>query len=128
MVSYFALYWAIFMLWILILMFQKNKKLSSHQIKKYSLYLAKIEKLDSPSEQIVQFDKLYHTILKWYGYKGTFWEILKKKPTIITNIQNIWDLHKLRNQIVHDLVDIPEPQLEKQSRLYLKETQRILKK
>jgi len=93
-------------------MFQKKYKLSAQQKQQYKKYLKQTSNITSPSEQIIYLDKLYHKILKWYGYSGTFGEILKSKPKVISNIQNIWELHKLRNQLVHDFSQISEKTLE----------------
>lgn len=128
MVSYFALYWVVFMLGILILILQKKKKLSWVQKNKFYRYLTKIENTSSYSQKIIEYDKLYHNILKAYNYHGNFWDILKKKPKIITDIQVIWDLHKLRNRLVHELSNIPDTQLEKSVKLYHKHILTLLNK
>lgn len=115
------------MLGILLLMFQKKKQLSPADIKKFNLYLTKLSNTASAQQQIVECDKLYHQILKAYGYRGTFGEILKQKPRIISDIQSIWNLHKLRNTLVHELNDFPETLLQKKSKNYQKEISRLLR-
>ncbi|NDK09458.1 hypothetical protein GW846_01620 [Candidatus Gracilibacteria bacterium] len=79
-----------------------KKTISSLSYQKFLSHTKSIEKL-SASEQIVQYDKVYHHILQELGYSGTFGEILKRTPKEITNIQDIWTLHKLRNTLVHEL-------------------------
>ncbi len=71
-------------------------------------------------EQIIDCDKIYHHTLKLLGYTGTFWEILKKEPKEIPNIQEIWNVHKLRNSLVHGLWTPENKILERESQRYLK--------
>jgi len=128
MLSYFALYWVVLMLGILLLMFQKKKKLPVASKKKFFVYLQKIENISSTEQQIIEADKLYHQILKAYGYKWTFWEILKQKPKVISDIQAIWELHKLRNKLVHELGTMDTKMLVRKSKEYQKEINKILGK
>ena len=64
-------------------------------------------------------------ILKRLGYEWSFWEILKQKPRQIKNLQKIWDLHKTRNSLVHDL-EKKSPSLKKEVSDYEKEIKKIL--
>lgn len=79
-----------------------------------------IEKAESVSykEQIIQYDKIYHHTLKKLGYQGSFGEILKRNPREIKNIETIWELHKLRNSLVHELRERDEKILQKQAQRY----------
>lgn len=53
---------------------------------------------------VIETDSLFDNILKKMGYSGeTLGERLKKiTPDILTNIEEIWAAHKIRNNIVHD--------------------------
>ncbi len=81
-----------------------KKKIS---IAKNRYFLKKInetlKKRISLREKIIILDNILHNILLELWYKGTLWEILKKKPEYILNIEKIWELHKLRNTLVHNL-------------------------
>lgn len=77
--------------------------------------------------QIIDLDKLLHHILKASGYTGTFWEILKKEPKVLPNIQKIWTFHKLRNTLVHEFTNHTNTQLLKQADEYSSEITTILK-
>lgn len=57
----------------------------------------------SDKEKIIDYDKLYHKILLKAWYQWTFWDILKSKPKEIQNINKIWNLHKIRNHLVHEI-------------------------
>ena len=62
-----------------------------------------LKKRISLREKIIILDNILHNILLELWYKGTLWEILKNKPEYIFNIEKIWELHKLRNTLVHNL-------------------------
>jgi len=88
------------------------------------------KKIASPSNtsksQIMDYDKLYHNILVEWWYKWSFWEILKKNPKQISNIQKIWELHKMRNKIAHDLNEIDERVMLTKSKEFEKEISNLL--
>jgi ABC-type glycerol-3-phosphate transport system permease component len=54
---------------------------------------------------IIEADSLLDEIIKKIGYKGeNFGERLKSiEPSDFDNIQNVWEAHKIRNRIVHDV-------------------------
>lgn len=103
-----------------------TKSISVSQSKKVSQYLQTTKKYDN-KHQIIELDKIYHTILKELWYQWSFWEILKKQPKEIKNIQQIWDLHKLRNSLVHELKDFDEKLLENKSQEYRNIIEKFLK-
>ena len=85
--------------------------------KQRKVYLNKlfkwISKKISSKEKIIDYDKLYHKILIEMWYNWTFWDILKLEPNEIWNINKVWELHKLRNKLVHDFDLIDEKVLQK---------------
>jgi len=78
-------------------------------------------------EKIIDYDKLYHKILIEMWYSWTFWEILKLEPNEIWNINKVWELHKLRNKLVHDFDSIDEKYLKSKEKEYKNEILFILK-
>lgn len=116
-----AILLSVLIFWItLIFKFSKKKKLSVEQIKTFLKYFRQISKKISPKEQIIDFDKLYHKVLLWLWYKWTFWEILKQYPVEINDIQKVWELHKIRNKLVHDFENQDEKKLIKNAEQYKK--------
>lgn len=87
----------------------------------------KISVKTSSKEKIIDYDKLYHKILLEMWYQWTFWEILKLEPNEIWNINKIWELHKLRNKLVHDFDIIDDKVLNLAEKDYFKEVFFILK-
>ena len=78
-------------------------------------------------EKIIDYDKLYHKILIEMWYDWNFWDILKLEPNEIWNINKVWELHKLRNKLVHDFDLIDEKVLQKAENEYFREILFLLK-
>jgi uncharacterized protein YutE (UPF0331/DUF86 family) len=70
---------------------------------------------------------MYHKILQELGYRGNFGDILKRNPPEIEDTQKIWQLHKLRNTLVHEMIS-PKENLEKLSQEYRKTIEEFLQK
>lgn len=124
--------WGLFLfiifLWIFVfLKFSKKKKLSKYDKKEILKNFKKIKSLYSFKEKMVDYDKLYYFILKKIWYKWSFWEILKSEPKHIKDLNKIWELHKIRNKLVHDFSDISENDLKKKVKEYEKEIEYFLK-
>ncbi len=112
----------------LILKFSKSKKLSLQIKKELQKNFRQIKTSTSSKEKIVDFDKLYHKILIKLWYDWTFWEILKSKPSIISDLNKVWELHKLRNKLVHDFDLMSENILKKKALEYEKLILELFKK
>jgi hypothetical protein len=83
---------------------------------------------DSAKEQIIDYDKLYHKALRDLGYIGNFGDILKLNPKEIEDINSIWELHKLRNKLVHDFDLLADIVLKEKALDYKIEIKRLLKR
>ena len=121
--------WIIIFLALIILFIFRNKKkkLTTSQKKEITRFFNKIKKSKSNKEKIIDFDKLFHKILIELWYKWSFWEILKKEPKEVINLNKIWELHKLRNNLVHQFNNEKDDFLEKKVKEYVKEINLILK-
>jgi len=120
--------WIIIFLALIILFIFRNKKkkLTTSQKKEITRFFNKIKKSKSNKEKIIDFDKLFHKILIELWYKWSFWEILKKEPKEVINLNKIWELHKLRNNLVHQFNNEKDDFLEKKVKEYIKEINLIL--
>ncbi len=114
---YFAFIWS-----------KKSKKLSPEKIKDFEKKLKQINTNISSKEKIIDSDKLYHKILQEAWYNWDFWEILKQKPLIINDLDKIWELHKIRNKLVHDFDQFDERVLLTKSNEFVKEIEKLLNK
>ena len=112
----------------IILKFKKQKKLDWKSKKEILKFFDNIKKGRSSKEQIIDYDKLYHKILNKLWYSWDFGSILKSNPKIIKDINKIWELHKLRNKLVHDFDLLEEKILKKKSLEYEKIISDLLKK
>ncbi len=107
--------------------FSKKKKLPEKQKKEFIRLFKSIKSpSNSDKQKIIDYDKLYHKILLALSYEGGFWEILKKEPNEIWDLDKVWALHKLRNKLVHDFDIISTWQLRKKASEYEKELKHIL--
>ncbi len=113
---------------LLIKFSKKTIKLSKEQKLFFNNNFKKISVSLDKKHQIIDFDKLYHKLLMSIGCKWSFWEILKWKPKEIDNINKIWELHKLRNKLVHDFDLLEEVILNRKAREYKDEFEKLLKR
>lgn len=104
------------------------KKISPQKVVQFRQFQKNISFSDSPKEQILDYDKLYHKILMECGYKWTFWDILKQKPNVIFHLNKVWDLHKIRNKLAHDFDHIDERILQQKAKEYFDEISILIKK
>ncbi len=117
----------ILLIWIFILFkYTKKYKVSKQKIIFFNGQLKKIIGSNSYKEQLIDIDKLYHKILLEAGYKWSFWEILKQKPSQITDLDKIWELHKLRNKLVHEFDFLSDKELWHNTTSYIVEIKKIL--
>ena len=122
-IALFILVFGIF----LIFKFTKKYKIKPEKINFFNKQLKRIIINWGYKEQIIDIDKLYHKILQEAGYNGTFWEILKTEPSEIWNLQKIWELHKLRNKLVHDFDLLSEKILKNKSNEYKIHIEKLIK-
>lgn len=114
--------------WIsIILKFSRKRKLSREDRKYFKKHFNQINIKLSSKERIIDYDKLYHKVLLWLWYEWTFWEILKQYPIEINDIEIVWELHKLRNKLVHDFDLLDERLLKQKANKYKKILSQIIK-
>lgn len=123
---YFILILIIVISLFLFFKFSRKKKLSKEKIKYFKEIKNKNLLLKSEKEKLINSDKIYHKILLELSYNWTFWEILKKRPKEISNINKIWELHKIRNKLVHDFDLFDEKVLFNKNKDYELEINNIL--
>ncbi len=123
-----AFVWIISFWVIVILRHSKKKKLDESKQKELKKLLKNINSIDNnPKQKIIDYDKLYHKILQELGYEGNFWEILKKEPNEIRDLDKVWKLHKLRNKLVHEFDLVTNATLNKKAEEYEREIKVFLK-
>lgn len=129
MYTFIVIFVLIIFIWIfLILKFRKKKyKIAGSKINYFNTQLKRIIANWSYKEQVVDMDKLYHKILIEWWYEWSFWEILKAEPSEIWNLNKIWELHKLRNKLVHEFDVLWENALKHKSNDYKEEIEKLFR-
>lgn len=116
----------ILIIWVtLIFIFSRKRKISNEKKDYFRGELKKILDNWDFSIKIINLDKLYHKILLEMWYSWTFWEILKRKPKEINDLNKIWELHKLRNKLAHEFENIDKNILSKKVGEYKREVERL---
>lgn len=96
----FALLSLGFVLWMTL---RKRTKIPSLQKTHFrDAWNAAIEIKDH-SRRVMEAEKVCDAVLKALGYTGTFAEKLNQAGPRLTNINDIWNAHRLRNRIAHEV-------------------------
>lgn len=99
---------------------QKYIMSKRHEIEK----MAQSDNIYELKHAVIEADKLVDFILKKRGFAGeTFADRLRSAEKKIdqANYQNLWNAHKVRNQIAHDDVEISKGQLIKAIRTLMED-------
>lgn len=107
---------------------RKRRHIAPNRKAFFQSQLKRIIASESYKWQIIDIDKLYHKILLEAGYEWSFWEILKQEPQEILDIDKIWDLHKLRNKLVHEFDLLSQKSMKAHSDAYVFEVKKLLRK
>ncbi|MDD5041682.1 MAG: hypothetical protein PHX87_04740 [Candidatus Peribacteraceae bacterium] len=59
--------------------------------------------LKDPSRRVMEAEKVCDAVLKSLDYTGTFAEKLKQAQARLTHVDDIWNAHRLRNRIAHEV-------------------------
>ncbi|MDD4287857.1 MAG: hypothetical protein PHO20_05120 [Candidatus Peribacteraceae bacterium] len=59
--------------------------------------------IKDPARRVLEAEKVGDAVLKELGYTGTFAEKLQQAGPRLTNIDAIWNAHRLRNRIAHEV-------------------------
>lgn len=80
-----------------------RKKLSSGAARRIRKQWAHVANVDDPARKVLEAEKVLDGVFRELGYEGTFGEKLKKIGPLLQNKQAVWDAHKLRNRIAHEV-------------------------
>ncbi len=112
------IYWSIFILVFIFLVFvfgffalwkrSRRSRFSSEQLQYIKAHWIRIIDAfgDHPGQGVMDADKLLDYALKCYGYDGFLGEKLKKGKGHFSDLNGVWNAHKLRNTLAHELVKI----------------------
>lgn len=57
----------------------------------------------NPNTAIMEADKLLSYVLKLLGYEGSTGAMLKNSGSLFSNLDDVWEAHKMRNKIAHEM-------------------------
>lgn len=106
-----------------------RKKISEKILKKIQTQWKIIEeiKTTNPTKAILDADKLLNIALKETGTNGSVGEQLKKREKNLKNLQEIWEAHKLRNKVAHEIFELKTNETEKALKTFKKTISEIIK-
>jgi hypothetical protein len=93
--------WVLGLLWVLYLLRPRKRKLSPASKARYQAELSSLKTLD-PTLGIIQADRILEQILREKHGDRPLGENLKKYYQDHPCRDELWKLHKLRNQVVHE--------------------------
>jgi len=98
----------LFVLWIFVKR-SRGKNLGTKQMQYIKSHWIRI--IDSfsanPKNAVMDADKLLDYALKCHGFEGSLGEKMKKAGPRFSDLDGIWNAHKLRNRLAHELGDVP---------------------
>ena len=93
---------------------RSKRKLSRGARKKIDTRWEKMLMLDDPVRKLTEADAIFDRVLAKLGYEGTLAEKLKSAGPRFSNLDDVWEAHKLRNRVAHEPgVTVTEKQLMK---------------
>ena len=81
----------------------RRKKLSSFDRKRAEKEWSHVLSINDPSKRLLEAEKVFDSALERMGVHGSFSDKLKASNHRFGNIQSLWNAHKLRNRIAHEL-------------------------
>lgn len=78
-----------------------HRGLSAGKAARIQGMIDRVSQMPSPALQIMEYDKVLDHLLSELGFFGSVGEKLKKAGPRFSNIDAIWNVHKLRNTIAH---------------------------
>ncbi len=112
----------------LVLFLIKKKKITFSQ-KKRQFIMRHLREIESSSdkEKIIELDKILDECLQSKNISGSLGEKMKKYGKQFENENAIWNAHKLRNKLVHEIGFIPtKKESEKAISAFLQEIEKII--
>jgi hypothetical protein len=103
-------WWVIILLVIVIdstilwyVLVHKMKKRIPDAQRKYYLKIWNSLGQKSHKEAIMEADKILDKLLGHRGYAGSLGDKLKQADGVFTDLNSVWEAHKLRNKLAHEL-------------------------
>ncbi|MBI5411575.1 hypothetical protein HZA43_00175 [Candidatus Peregrinibacteria bacterium] len=105
MFNYFVIAFVVFDLFLVIfIVYRRSKRGIASSLRKviHDQWMMIHNETDT-RYAVLQADKLLDIALKAYGYQGSLGDKLKKAEPLFSNIDRVWNAHKVRNRVAHEL-------------------------
>lgn len=87
----------------IVIMLSRPRRLSSHTAQALRHALARAQAEQDVHRRVLDAEKVLDGAMKKLGFTGSFADKLKKAGPRLRNVQAVWDAHKLRNRIAHEV-------------------------
>jgi hypothetical protein len=81
----------------------KRSKISNKDQSNLKKHWRKIQEAGLNNTTVLEGDKVFDHALKLKGFTGSVGEKLKKNKALFSDLNGIWNAHKLRNRIAHEI-------------------------
>ncbi len=88
---------------VYILYRRSRKRFGQGDLHFFATEWTKIRHQQDGKHALMDADKLLNVVLRKRGYAGGVGEQLKKAGKLFTSTDDVWNAHKLRNRIAHEL-------------------------
>lgn len=82
---------------------KQKRRLSASSAKRYRDAWKNVLAIDDEHRQILEAEKIIDSAMKELGYTGTFADKLRRAGPRFRDVQQLWNAHKLRNRIAHEM-------------------------
>lgn len=93
---------AVFFLWF-VWWKSKARGLSGAQKEEVWNHWHSVLAIGDPHRRLMEADKVVDHAMKLLGYQGSFADKLRKAGPCFSDVQSLWDAHKLRNRLAHEV-------------------------
>lgn len=80
-----------------------KRKWSQADMQFFASNWKRIRALSDQRHAVLEADKLLDHVLKKRGFQGSLGEKMKKARSIFSNNNALWEAHKVRNKVAHEL-------------------------
>ena len=94
---------ALLVLVMMKVMLRRGRALSTESAQKYRHAWAAMLQIPDEHRKIIEAEKIVESAMRELGYEGSFADKLKKAGPRFRNLQPLWEAHKLRNRIAHEM-------------------------
>ena len=105
MTNWIILLVVLVVLYLIVMIWSKSlkKRWSQADLKFFSNNWQRILHLADQKHAVIEADKLLDHMLKRRGFQGTLGDKLKKTQAVFTDRNAVWEAHKVRNKLAHEL-------------------------